>query len=117
MSRSSGKVLVMLNSRPLFNLADASVNWNLIPVPLDRIERIEIVRGPGSVLYGENAFFGTINIITSKDPADSAGVYVGGGEGKSMIAGKTTVYVCENFACKRPVNDPVALKAMLESVR
>jgi len=37
--------------------------------------------------------------------------------GKSMMAGKTTVYVCENFTCKQPVNDPATLKAMLDSVR
>ncbi len=80
---SSNKVLVMLDSRPLFNLADAGVNWNLIPVPIDAIERVEIVRGPGSVLYGENAFFGTINIITRKSGDDSALVGGGGGSGPS----------------------------------
>jgi len=66
------KVLVMLDSRPLFNLADASVNWNLVPVPVSEIERVEIVRGPGSALYGENAFFGTINIITRSGSGNRA---------------------------------------------
>jgi TonB-dependent siderophore receptor len=46
---------------------DKLVNWNLIP--LDNIERIEIVRGPASALYGDNAMSGVINIITKK-PAD-----------------------------------------------
>jgi outer membrane receptor for ferrienterochelin and colicin len=86
-SYGSDKVLVMLDSRPLFNLADASINWNLIPVSIDKIERIEIVRGPGSVLYGENAFFGTINIITQKSGADSARLSGGWGTGESLSAG------------------------------
>jgi uncharacterized protein YyaL (SSP411 family) len=34
--------------------------------------------------------------------------------GKSMISGETTVYVCEGFACKRPVRDDAGLEAMLE---
>lgn len=89
-SYSSNKVLVMLDSRPLFNLADASVNWNLIPVPIDEIERVEIVRGPGSALYGENAFFGIINIITKAPRAGSAKgsarVSGGAGTGESTSA-------------------------------
>lgn len=76
---SSNKVLVMLDSRPLLNHADAATNWNLLPVPIEAIERIEIVRGPGSVLYGENAFFGTINIITRK--AEQGSALAGGGAG------------------------------------
>jgi len=35
--------------------------------------------------------------------------------GKSMIEGKATVYVCENFTCKQPTDDPVALRAMLDN--
>lgn len=42
----------------------SGVDWNLIPV--ENVERIEIVRGSGSVLYGDNAMAGTINIITKK---------------------------------------------------
>ncbi|MFH1266817.1 MAG: thioredoxin domain-containing protein, partial [Planctomycetota bacterium] len=37
--------------------------------------------------------------------------------GKTMVSGKTTVYVCENFACKRPVSDAAALEGLLESLR
>lgn len=42
------------------------VNWNLIPVALENIERIEVLRGSNSVAYGANAFLGVINIITQK---------------------------------------------------
>jgi iron complex outermembrane receptor protein len=85
-SYSSDKVLVMLDSRPLFNLADASVDWNLIPVSLEDIDRIELVRGPGSALYGENAFFGIINIITKTPDKDEVTFSVGGGDDPSYIA-------------------------------
>jgi len=45
--------------------------------PVDLIERIEIIRGPGSVLYGENAFIGVIDVITkiNGDRKDSKGSY------------------------------------------
>ena len=37
--------------------------------------------------------------------------------GKKMISGKATVYVCENFACRQPVSDAVALRKILEGLR
>jgi len=48
------------------------VDWNGLPVTIDQIERIEVVRGTNSVAYGANAFLGVINIIT-RDSADSPG--------------------------------------------
>lgn len=62
-----------LNSRFLFMLNGHRITDNILEsVPLanlidvDIIERIEMIRGPGSSLYGTNAFFGVINIITKK---------------------------------------------------
>src|SRR5439155_19906620 len=59
-----------------------------LPINLDAVERIEIVRGPGSVLYGTNAVFGVINIVT-KTVATLDGVQVSarGGSGRSREAG------------------------------
>ncbi|HEY8153482.1 MAG TPA: TonB-dependent receptor [Myxococcota bacterium] len=55
-------LLVLVDGRRL-NEADSSfVDWSL--VHLDRVERIEIVRGPGSALYGDNAMGGVVHIIT-----------------------------------------------------
>jgi iron complex outermembrane receptor protein len=47
-------------------------SFNPIDIPLNQIDRIEVVRGPGSSLYGANAMFGVINIITKK-PEDTQG--------------------------------------------
>ncbi|MCK4738314.1 MAG: TonB-dependent receptor [Deltaproteobacteria bacterium] len=55
---------VLLDGRKLNEVDLSGVDWNLISI--DNIERIEIVRGSGSVLYGDNAMAGVINIITKK---------------------------------------------------
>lgn len=48
--------------------------WLALPITIQDIKRIEVIRGPGSALYGANAFAGVVNIIT-KDPKDSSGYY------------------------------------------
>jgi iron complex outermembrane receptor protein len=68
----------MLDGRRLNRLDLSSINWNQIP--LEQIERIEVVRGSASVLYGDAAIAGVINIITKKgavDPVISGGGQVG----------------------------------------
>jgi len=56
--------LVLVDGRRVNEIDLSGTDWTQIP--LDQIERIEIVRGPGSVLYGDNAVGGVINIITKK---------------------------------------------------
>jgi iron complex outermembrane receptor protein len=64
-SLASEKVLFMLNGHPLdHNLQNAGSTWSYDDMPVDNIKRVEVVRGPGSALYGANAFLGVINIIT-----------------------------------------------------
>lgn len=61
--------LVLLNGRPLRESLTSSFNAAIYnSFPIQTIERIEVIRGPGSVLYGAGAFSGVINLITrSKD--------------------------------------------------
>lgn len=49
--------------------------WDLLPIQTSEIDQIEVVRGPGSALYGANAMSGVINVIT-KRPQDIAGTTV-----------------------------------------
>jgi iron complex outermembrane recepter protein len=58
-----GQTLVLVNGVRLNDSQTGHHNGD-IPVPLNQIERIEIVMGPGSSLYGADAFGGTINVIT-----------------------------------------------------
>ena len=56
--------LVLVDGRRVNGIDLSGVDWTQIP--LDQVERIEIVRGSGSVLYGDNAVGGVINIITKR---------------------------------------------------
>ncbi|WP_163834788.1 TonB-dependent receptor plug domain-containing protein [Spartinivicinus ruber] len=59
------QILYLLNGRPISDTQSSNVHVDLfLTFPLDIIEQIEIIRGPGSVLYGSNAFSGIINIKT-----------------------------------------------------
>lgn len=58
--------LLMIDSRPVFNYAYGATIWESLPIGIEDVERIEIVRGPCSALYGSNAVTGVINIITEK---------------------------------------------------
>lgn len=57
-------VLVLVDGRRVNEIDLSGVDWSQIP--LEQIERIEILRGSGSVLYGDNAAAGVINIITKR---------------------------------------------------
>ncbi len=73
---ASSRTLVLLNGQRLNPLDSINVDWGL--VPLDSIERVEIINGSGSVLYGDNAVGGVINIITARQP-DGAHARLGAG--------------------------------------
>lgn len=56
--------LVMIDGRPVYSFAFGGIFWETLPVDLNDIDRIEVIRGPSSALYGPNAVSGAINIIT-----------------------------------------------------
>lgn len=83
-----GQTLVLVDGVRLNDAQTGHHNGD-IPVPLDAIERIEVLQGPGSSLFGADAFGGTINVITRRDVAPaSASLEVGsfdlvGGRGQA----------------------------------
>ena len=70
------QVLMLVNGIPITGayVGDRSIVWGGMPV--ENIARIEVIRGPGSALYGADAFAGVINIIT-KTAADINGTQIG----------------------------------------
>ncbi|EAY31849.1 TonB-dependent receptor plug domain-containing protein [Microscilla marina] len=58
--------LVMIDYRPVYNHLNGGIFWDLLPIDIQDLERIEVVRGPASTLYGANAVSGVIHFITRK---------------------------------------------------
>lgn len=79
-STVSNKILVMIDGRSVYMDFYGTTLWSTLPILLDEIKRIEIVRGPGSALYGANAFSGVINIIT-KTPEEQKDTLVSASAG------------------------------------
>lgn len=81
----SPRVQVLVDGRSLHSpLFRNGTNWATIPVAIEDIERIEVVRGTNTVSYGTNAFLGVINIITV-DPALARGFSVSSNYGNQGV--------------------------------
>jgi len=63
---ASTTTLVMINNRPIYSYLRGGTFWETLPVDINDVEKIEVVRGPAGALYGPNAVNGVINIITRK---------------------------------------------------
>src|SRR3569833_1037852 len=76
-SETNPQVLLLVNGIPITNIfiGDRSQVWG--GMPIKDIARIEVIRGPGSAVYGADAFSGVINILT-KNTDDINGTEVGG---------------------------------------
>lgn len=60
----SNKILVLLDGHRITEPAFGSASWQDFPLVLEEVDRIEVVQGPESTLYGSNAFAGVVNILT-----------------------------------------------------
>lgn len=75
-TQTNPQVLVLINGIPIKNIFEGQLGASWGRMPTTGIARIEVIRGPGSALYGADAFSGVINIIT-KTAGDVRGLEVG----------------------------------------
>jgi outer membrane receptor for ferrienterochelin and colicin len=81
--RLSNKVLVLVDGRSVYIDLLGATLWAAVSISVEDIERIEVVRGPGSALYGADAFNGVINIITKAPGTAGTGFNAGYGGNSS----------------------------------
>jgi iron complex outermembrane receptor protein len=82
-----GQMLVLVDGVRLNDAQSGHHNGD-IPVPLDAVDRIEILYGPGSSLYGADAFGGTVNVITRRGAVPPSLVVQGGSFGFASARGE-----------------------------
>lgn len=70
--RNARTTLALLDGRTMYQDYFGMVLWDLLPVSFDEVKQVEVLRGPGSALWGANALTGVINILT-KSPREMAG--------------------------------------------
>ena len=79
-ARFGNELFVMVDGRSVYTPSFGGVFWDTLDLPVEDIERIEVIRGPGGSIWGTNAVNGVINIITKK-ASDTKGALVTAGGG------------------------------------
>ena len=88
---SNSRILLLVNGHTINNNIDGSAPLGSdFPIDMDLIDRIEIVRGPSSSLYGANAFFGVVNIIIRT--GNNRGTVISGEAGSLGTYKETATY-------------------------
>ncbi|MES9872701.1 MAG: TonB-dependent receptor [Candidatus Sedimenticola sp. 6PFRAG7] len=85
---------VLIDGRSVYDPAHGGVAWADLPLTIDDIQRIEVIRGPNAAAYGSNSFAGVVNIIT-EHPASQQGVTT-----KLVLGQNRTRNVVARFADK-----------------
>lgn len=87
----NNKLLILIDGRSIYTLRFGGVDWDMHNIPLEIIDRIEVIRGPGGSLWGANAYNGIINIIT-KRASDTQGTVLSVGGGSEHLLKGTGIY-------------------------
>lgn len=100
--RFANKLQVLIDGRSIYHPLFAGVIWELDPIPLEDIERIEIIRGSGAVMWGANAVNGLINIISKPTRGQSGGAIsiTGGNHGQGNLYARIGQAVSESTSWK-----------------
>ncbi|MDO4461232.1 MAG: TonB-dependent receptor [Bacteroidia bacterium] len=102
----ASNVLLMLDGRAAFNYTTGAFNIDQLPISIEDVERIEVIRGATSALYGAGAVQGVINIITEK-PNSNSNLISGSGQ---MGSQNTNI---ADLALRGAINDKVAVGAVV----
>jgi outer membrane receptor protein involved in Fe transport len=88
-----GHILFLINGRPTREVMEGGIISDLLEAfPVDILERIEVIKGPGSVLYGSNAFSAVVNLITRKADGNHVSIKGLGGAGGAVDSGVGFTY-------------------------
>lgn len=82
----SRRFQVLVDGRSIYSAHYGAVNWGDLPLAIEDIERIEVIRGPNAAIHGANAFSAVINIIT-KTAAQVPGTLVSTQVGEQRMRG------------------------------
>jgi iron complex outermembrane receptor protein len=83
----SNELLVLVDGRNVYTPSSGGVFWDTLDLPLENVERIEVIRGPGAAVWGENAVNGVVSIIRKKAGDTKGGlVSAGGGNAAADLA-------------------------------
>lgn len=88
---------VLIDGRSVYSPMDGGVLWEQLPVQIQDIDRIEIVRGPNAALYGSNSGTGVINIITRRPSKDFEAAATGIGGTRDFRQGQAAVETAKSF--------------------
>lgn len=92
--------LVMIDNRVVFRDFQGGTYWESLPIDITDIERIEVVKGPASALYGPNAVTGVINIITKRASKEGVSADITGQYGNygTLITNGTAGFKKDKFS-------------------
>ena len=118
----SGNVLVMINGERINESSFGKASVYLPYIPVEVIEKIEFIRGPGSALYGSNAFLGVMNIVTSKERntlqlvLGNNGRYGATGQFNTSLSDDTSLFASFSYDQKDGESYPQGVKDPLEAL-
>lgn len=118
----SGNVLVMINGERVNESSFGKASVYMPYIPIEVIEKIEFIRGPGSALYGSNAFLGVMNIVTSKERnalqlvVGNNGRYGATGQFNTSFSDDTALFASFSYDQKGGESYPQGVKDPLEAI-
>ena len=118
----SGNVLVMINGERVNESSFGKASVYMPYIPIEVIEKIEFIRGPGSALYGSNAFLGVMNIVTSKERnalqlvVGNNGRYGATGQFNTSFNDDTSLFASFSYDQKDGESYPQGVKDPLEAL-